>query len=174
MLREIYLSGMRLTLALFSIVGGALIVFARPFLEAWVPQYAASANIVVLLTVAALLEALISPVSQALQGMSRHRPLVIFAEAAIVLPFGARVLDVRAADVARSVLLPGVLPLIPMVAVLALIHAAIAPSTIPAIVLSGLAGAVVYSAGYLVFPATASERALVRRLLALGRGALSR
>jgi O-antigen/teichoic acid export membrane protein len=207
MLREIYLSGMRLTLALFSIVGGALIIFARPFLEAWVPQYAASANIVVLLTVAALLEALISPVSQALQGMSRHRPLVVFAlgsavlnlglsialigplgvrgvaigtlaatfvEAAIVLPFGARVLGVRAADVARSVLLPGVLPLIPMVAVLALIHAAIAPSTIPAIVLSGLAGAVVYSAGYLVFPATASERALVRRLLALGRGALSR
>ena len=120
----------------------------------------------------ALSIALIGPLG--VRGVAIGTLAATFVEAAIVLPFGARVLDVRAADVARSVLLPGVLPLIPMVAVLALIHAAIAPSTIPAIVLSGLAGAVVYSAGYLVFPATASERALVRRLLALGRGALSR
>ncbi len=207
MLREIYLSGMRLTVALFSIVGGALIIFARPFLLAWVPQAASSADIVVLLTVAALLEALISPVSQALQGMNRHQPLVVFAlgsavlnlalsialigplgvrgvaigtlvatsiEAAIVLPFGARVLRVRALEVGRRVLVPGVLPLIPMVGVLALIHATVAPATIPAIALSGLAGAFVYSAGYLALPATASERALAGRLLALGRSALSR
>jgi O-antigen/teichoic acid export membrane protein len=207
MLREIYLAGMRLTLALFSIVGGALIIFARPFLHAWVPQYAASADIVVLLTFAALLEALISPVSQALQGMSRHRPLVVFAlgsavlnlalsialigplgvrgvalgtliatfvEAVIVLPFGARVLGVRAADVVRSVLLPGLLPLIPMIVVLVAIHDTVAPSTIPTIALGGLAGALVYSAGYLLVPATSSERALAGRLLAAGRSVLSR
>jgi O-antigen/teichoic acid export membrane protein len=208
MLKEIYLSGMRLTVALFSVVGGALIIFAHPFLLAWVGATAAhSANIVVLLTVAALLEALISPVSQALQGMNRHQPLVVFAlasaglnlalsialigplgvrgvaigtlvatfiEAAIVLPYGARVLDVRAGDVALRVLVPGIAPLIPMAAVLVAIHATLAPATIPAIALAGLAGAVVYSVGYLAAPATASERALARRLLSLGRGAFGR
>jgi O-antigen/teichoic acid export membrane protein len=207
MLREIYLSGLRLTVALFSIVGGALIIFARPFLLAWVPRAASSADIVVLLTLAAALEALITPVSQALQGSDRHRPLVVFAlgsavlnlalsitligplgvrgvaigtlaatfiEAAVVLPFGAHVLNVRAADIGRRVIVPGAVPLIPMVAVLVLINATLAPATIASIALSGLAGAVVYSAGYLALPATVSERALARRLFALARGALSR
>jgi O-antigen/teichoic acid export membrane protein len=207
MLREIYLSGMRLTLALFAIVGGALIIFAHPFLVAWLPAAASSTDIVVLLTFAALLEAMISPVSQALQGMSRHQPLVVFAlgsaalnlalsialigplgvrgvaigtlvatavEAAIVLPFGARVLDVRAADIVRRVLIPGLVPLIPTVAVLVVIHSTLAPASIPAIAVAGLAGALVYSVGYLALPATAGERALARRLLALGRGVLSR
>jgi O-antigen/teichoic acid export membrane protein len=207
MLREIYLAGMRLTIAMFSVVGGALIIFAHPFLLAWVPKAAGSADIVVLLTIAALLEALIAPVSQALQGMNRHQPLVIFAlasavlnlalsialigplgvrgvalgtliatflEAAVVLPFGARVLAVHAGDVLRRVLIPGLLPLVPMLAVLLLLHATAAPSTIPAIALSGLAAAVVYSAGYLALPATSGERALAGRLLLLGRAALSR
>ena len=79
LLRQIYLTGLRLTLALFAIVGGALIIFAKPFLLAWAPSVAGSADIVVLLTFAAVLEALISPVSQALQGMNRHRPLVVFS-----------------------------------------------------------------------------------------------
>ena len=207
LLRELYLSGIRVTLALFSVVGGALIIFAKPFLLAWVPQAASSSDIVVLLTVAALLEALISPVSQALQGMSRHRPLVVFAlgsavlnlglsisligplgvrgvaigtlvataiEAAIVLPFGARVLGVRGGDVGRRILVPGVVPLIPMVAVLAVIHAAIAPASIPAIALSGFIGALVYSACYLALPATASERALARRIISFGIRAVAR
>ena len=207
MLREIYLSGMRLTLALFAIVGGALIIFAHPFLVAWLPAAASSTDIVVLLTFAALLEAMISPVSQALQGMSRHQPLVVFAlgsaalnlalsialigplgvrgvaigtlvatavEAAIVLPFGARVLDVRAADIVRRVLIPGRVPLIPSVVGGVVIHSPLAPASIPAIAVAGLAGALVYSVGYLALPATAGERALARRLLALGRGVLSR
>jgi O-antigen/teichoic acid export membrane protein len=206
LLREIYLSGIRVTLALFSIVGGALIIFARPFLVAWVPQAASSADIVVLLTVAGLLEALMSPVSQALQGMNRHRPLVVFAlgsaalnlglsialvgslgvrgvaigtlvatsvEAAITLPFGARVLGVRLSDVARRILLPGIVPLIPAVAVLVVLHAALAPTTIPTIALSSLAGAIVYSATYLSLPETASERALARRAIRLAKRALS-
>jgi hypothetical protein len=91
-----------------------------------------------------------------------------------VLPFGARVLGVRAADVVRSVLLPGLLPLIPMIVVLVAIHDTVAPSTIPTIALGGLAGALVYSAGYLLVPATSSERALAGRLLAAGRSVLSR
>jgi O-antigen/teichoic acid export membrane protein len=172
MLREIYLSGIRLTIALFALVGAALIVFAKPFLLAWTPGAASSADIVVLLTLAALLEAVMSPVSQALQGMARHRPLVIFAlgsaalnlalsialvgplgvrgvaigtlvatcvEAAVTLPFGARVLGVGTRSVVRGVLVPGLLPLIPAVVALVAIHSLLAPSTIVTIALSGLA-----------------------------------
>ena len=74
---------------------------------------------------------------------------------------------------AIGVLLPGLAPLIPMAAVLAVIRVTLAPATIPTIAVAGLAGAVVYSAGYLAVPATASERALARRLLTLGRGAIA-
>ena len=197
-LREIYLSGLRITLALFAVVGGALIVFAKPLLVAWAPSVASSADIIVLLTVAALVEALISPVSQALQAMNRHRPLVVFSvgsavlnlalsialvgpmgvrgvalgtiiatsiEAAIVVYFGARVLSVRAGDIARQVLLPGGLPLLPMGAVLFLIRSTLAPSTVPGIALAGIAGAIVYTTGYLLLPGTRSERAVAERIM---------
>jgi O-antigen/teichoic acid export membrane protein len=207
MLREIYLTGMRLTLALFAMVGGALIVFAHPFLEAWAPQAASSSEIVGLLTVAALLEALMAPISQALQGMARHRPLVVFSlgsaalnlglsialvgplgvrgvalgtivatalEASIVLPFAARILAVRPSDIGRSVAVPAILPLVPTVGVLILIHLTVAPRSIPTIALGGLAGAAVYMAGYLTLPGTESERALVRRLLHVAVSAVRR
>jgi hypothetical protein len=94
-------------------------------------------------------------------------------EAAITLPFGARVLGVRLSDVARRILLPGIVPLIPAVAVLVVLHAALAPTTIPTIALSSLAGAIVYSATYLSLPETASERALARRAIRLAKRALS-
>jgi hypothetical protein len=61
-----------------------------------------------------------------------------------------------------------------MVAVLAVIHAAIAPASIPAIALSGFVGAIVYSACYLALTATASERALARRIIAFGIRAFAR
>jgi O-antigen/teichoic acid export membrane protein len=199
LLRQIYLTGLRLTIALFAIVGGALIIFARPFLLAWTPKVAGSADIVVLLTFAAALEALISPVSQALQGMSRHRPLVVFSlgsaalnlglsialvgplgvrgvaigtlaatfvEAVVTLAFGARVLSVPLPSVVRQVVTPGLVPLIPTVALLLAIHSALAPATVVTIALSGLAGAVVYTAIYLALPGTSSERLVARRVLA--------
>jgi O-antigen/teichoic acid export membrane protein len=199
LLRQIYLPGLRLTIALFAIVGGALIIFARPFLLAWTPKVAGSADIVVLLTFAAALEALISPVSQALQGMSRHRPLVVFSlgsaalnlglsialvgplgvrgvaigtlaatfvEAVVTLAFGARVLSVPLPSVVRQVVTPGLVPLIPTVALLLAIHSALAPATVVTIALSGLAGAVVYTAIYLALPGTSSERLVARRVLA--------
>ena len=89
LLREVYLAGIRLTVALFCAIGGALVVFAAPFLSAWVgPSYASSSDIAVLLLVAALLEAVMSPASQALQGMNRHRPLVVFALTSAALNLG--------------------------------------------------------------------------------------
>jgi O-antigen/teichoic acid export membrane protein len=206
-LRDLYLAGTRLALALFAVVGGALIVYARPFLQAWAPQAISSADIVVLLTAAATLEAVMAPVSQALQGMNRHRPLVVFSlgsaalnlglsialvgplgvkgvalgtviatsiEASIVLPFGARLLAVRLADLRRRVIVPAVLPIVPMAAVLLLIRSQLAPASIPAIGLASAAGVLVYGACYLALPGTEGERALVRRALVLGRRALTR
>jgi O-antigen/teichoic acid export membrane protein len=208
MLREIYLSGIRLTVAMYAAIGGGLIVFAGPFLSAWVgPSIASSSNIVVLLTLATFLEAVMSPASSALQGMARHGPLVYFAlgsaalnlalsialigpvgvsgvaiatlvatslEAAIVLPFAARILGVRLGQVVTQIVLPGAIPLIPMVAVLVLIRDTVAPSTIVTIALSALAGALVYIACYLAQPATGSERALARRIVAFAGRPLGR
>jgi hypothetical protein len=76
--------------------------------------------------------------------------------------------------IGRRILLPGLLPLAPMLAVLLVVHATVAPATIPAIALAGLAGAVVYTAGYLLLPATVSERAIARQLIVLSRRALNR
>jgi peptidoglycan biosynthesis protein MviN/MurJ (putative lipid II flippase) len=120
----------------------------------------------------ALSIALIGPLG--VRGVAFGTLIATTLEASIVLPFGARVLAVRASAVGTRILLPGLVPLVPMVAVLVLIHATVAPATIPAIVLAGLAGAVVYTAGYLALPGTASERALALRLVALGRRAFGR
>ena len=80
LLGSVFVSGMRLSTALFIAVGGGLIAFAQPFLAVWVNRsFARSADIVVLLTVAGLFQALLAPATQMLQGMSRHRPLVVFA-----------------------------------------------------------------------------------------------
>jgi len=205
LLRGLYTASMRLTIGLFTVVAGGLIVFAGPFLAAWVgPRYAHSSDIVVILTFAGLAEALLWPAAQLLQGMNRHRPLVAFAlgsaalnlalsiiligplgvkgvafgtliatslEALIVVPFAARVTQVQGRTVLADVLVPAILPVVPMVAVLALIRGTLAPSTIATIAIAGLAGAVVYAAGYLAFPVAVRERAMVARILGGARGA---
>jgi O-antigen/teichoic acid export membrane protein len=206
--REVFVSATRLTLALFSAIGGALIIFAGPFLAAWVgPSFARSSNIVVLLTVAALLEALLWPAQSVLIGVNRHRPLVAFAlgsailnvtlsllligplgvrgvalgtliatsiEASVSLPFAAHVLGVRVAQTLREIVLPGALPLIPMMAVLLVIRQFLTPTTIPTIALSGAAGALVYVAGYLAIPWPTSERVVALRLLGVCRAYVRR
>jgi O-antigen/teichoic acid export membrane protein len=208
LVREVFLSGLRLTVALFAVIGGALIVFAAPFLSTWVgPQFASNANIVVLLTLAAFAEALMWPANATLLGVNRHRPLVVFAvgsaalnlglsialvgplgvrgvalgtviassiQAAIVLAFSARALGVRRGEVCRQVLVPGLVPLIPMAAVLIAIHSLLRPHTIPAIGAAGVAGAVTYGIAYLGLPGAANERATVVRLALLGRRVLTR
>ena len=85
-LREVMLSGLRITTAGFVVIAGALIAFAAPFLRAWVGgSFASSADIVVLLTVAGLVQVMIAPVSASMQAMTRHRPLVTFALASAAL-----------------------------------------------------------------------------------------
>jgi len=205
LLSALYTASMRFTIGMFAAVAGGLIVFAGPFLSAWVgPRFAHSSNIVVILTFAGLAEALLWPAAQLLQGMNRHRPLVVFAlgsaglnlglsiiligplgvkgvaygtliatgiEALIVVPFAGRVTGVAGRTVFRDVLVPSVLPAIPMVAVLVLIRATLAPSTIVTIAIAALAGTLVYAAGYLAFPVAVRERALARAVLGAVGGA---
>jgi O-antigen/teichoic acid export membrane protein len=80
LLQGVYVSGMRLTIGIFTAVAGGLMVFAAPFLSAWIgPAFAGDADIVVILTLAGLCQALLLHASQVLQGMDRHRALVVFA-----------------------------------------------------------------------------------------------
>lgn len=89
LLQGVYVSGMRLTIGLFTAVAGGLMVFAAPFLAAWIgPDFADDADIVVLLTFSGLCQALLLHASQVLQGMDRHRPLVVFALGSAVLNLG--------------------------------------------------------------------------------------
>lgn len=85
-LRALYVASTRLVLAMFIPVGGALVVLAGPFLAAWVgEEYAGSADIVLILISASILEVCLFPASSVLQGMGRHRPLAIFAAGSAVL-----------------------------------------------------------------------------------------
>jgi O-antigen/teichoic acid export membrane protein len=89
LLREVFVSGMRCTLGLFAAVAGGLVVFAARFLTVWVGRsFAASADIVLLLTFAGLFEVLLWPATGVLQAMDRHRPLVVFALASAALNLG--------------------------------------------------------------------------------------
>jgi O-antigen/teichoic acid export membrane protein len=73
-LRRVYTSGTRVSLALSLLIGGTLIVLARPILTIWVgPDYADSSVLVTILTLASFLAAAQWPAGAVLQGMARHR-----------------------------------------------------------------------------------------------------
>lgn len=79
-LRTMYITGTRLSLAIFLPVGCALIVLARPILTVWVgSDYADYTHLVIILTVASLLDTSQWPAGSILQGMGRHRPLAFIA-----------------------------------------------------------------------------------------------
>jgi O-antigen/teichoic acid export membrane protein len=79
-LRQVYLSGTRVTIAVALLIGGMLMVLARPILTVWVgPDYASSGVLVTLLTLASLLAAAQWPAGAVLQGMARHRLLAFTA-----------------------------------------------------------------------------------------------
>lgn len=79
-LRSVYLTGTRLTLALFLPVGCILIVLARPILTVWLgTAYAGYAHLVTILTLASLIDSSQWPASSVLQGMARHRPLALIS-----------------------------------------------------------------------------------------------
>jgi O-antigen/teichoic acid export membrane protein len=98
-LRRVFVTGTRVTLALALLIGGTLIVLARPILTVWVgPAYADAGILVTILTTASFLAAAQWPAGAVLQGMARHRLLAATAlgsglanlalSIALVGPFG--------------------------------------------------------------------------------------
>lgn len=79
-LQSLYLAATRVVLAVFVPFAAVVIVLARPILVAWVgPAYGDAAILVVILTLASLLDICQWPGEQVLQGMGRHHPLAVMA-----------------------------------------------------------------------------------------------
>lgn len=77
-LRTLYLASSRLTLAIFLPLAVGVIIFAQPFLKAWVgAPYDQYAYLAVVLTLASLIDTSQWPAGAILQGIGRHRLLAI-------------------------------------------------------------------------------------------------
>jgi O-antigen/teichoic acid export membrane protein len=79
-LRTLYIVSTRLTLASFLAIGAALVTLASALLTLWVgPEYARYAYLVLILTVAGLIDTSLWPAGFVLQGMARHQRLAVIA-----------------------------------------------------------------------------------------------
>jgi O-antigen/teichoic acid export membrane protein len=109
-LRSLYITGTRLTLALFLPIGCTLIVLAGPILTVWLgAAYADYAHLVTILTLASLIDTSQWPASSVLQGMARHRPLAVIAMVTGLANFALSIILVRKlglTGVALGTLLP--------------------------------------------------------------------
>jgi O-antigen/teichoic acid export membrane protein len=86
-------------------------------------------------------------------------------EVLVVVPFAMQRYGIRLAHMVREALAPALLPAAPAVCALLLARATVAPSTVPAVVLVGALGGLVYAAGYLSFSASSAERHVLRLLV---------
>ncbi len=109
-LRALYLTSTRLTLAIFVPFASGIIILAPPFLAVWVGAvYADYAYLVVILTIASLINTSQWPAGSILQGMARHRPLSILSLGSALANLGLSLLLVRyigLAGVALGTLIP--------------------------------------------------------------------
>ncbi len=95
-LRELYVTGTRLTLALFLPIGCVFSILARPLLTLWVgATYAEGAHLVSILALATLLDTSQWPAANILQGMARHRPLAIALACGAIANVGLSIILVR-------------------------------------------------------------------------------
>ena len=79
-LRAVFLTGTRLTLAAYLACACALAVLGGPFLAAWVgEEYRSAAAILVVLAIASGIDMSRWTPDSVLQGVSKHRPLALFA-----------------------------------------------------------------------------------------------
>ena len=109
-LRTLYLTSSRLTLAIFLPLAAGVIVLAQPFLKAWVgAPYDQYAYLVVILTLASLLDTSQWPAGAILQGIGRHRMLAVITLGAAFANLGLSLILVRPfglAGVALGTLIP--------------------------------------------------------------------
>ena len=79
-LRALYIVSTRLTLASFLPIGASLVILAPALLKLWVgPEYAAYTHLVLILTVAGLVDTSLWPAGFVLQGMARHQRLAVIS-----------------------------------------------------------------------------------------------
>jgi O-antigen/teichoic acid export membrane protein len=101
LLRAVFVGATRVTLAIFLAVGAGMVIFAEPLLVAWVGErYAQDADVVVVLAGALFCEVAMWPAIYMLQGMDRHRPLVVFAVLSALLNLGLSIWLVQSLGVA--------------------------------------------------------------------------
>jgi len=100
-LRSLYTASTRLTLVIFLPIALVLVILARPILTVWVgPAYAPYSDLVLILTLASLIDTSQWPAGAILQGIARHRALAILSvisglgnlalSIALVYPLGLR------------------------------------------------------------------------------------
>ncbi len=95
-LRQLALTGTRLTIVGFLPIGCGLAVLAGEFLSAWVgPVYANDGYLVTILVGAWLIAMSVWPASSILQAMAKHRPLAKYALAAAAVNLGLSIALVR-------------------------------------------------------------------------------
>jgi O-antigen/teichoic acid export membrane protein len=95
-LRELYVTGTRLTVALFLPIGCVLSVLARPLLTLWVGAgYADYARLVPILVLATLLDTSQWAAATILQGIGRQRPLAIASACGAIANVGGSIILVR-------------------------------------------------------------------------------
>jgi O-antigen/teichoic acid export membrane protein len=95
-LRAMYTAGTRLTLVIFVPMACTLIILARPILAAWVgADYADYAPLVVILTLAGLIDTAQWPAVSILQGMARYRPVGLMAIGSALANLGLSLVLVR-------------------------------------------------------------------------------
>lgn len=109
-LRTLYLASSRITLAIFLPMALGVMILAQPFLRAWVgAPYDQYAYLVVILTLASLIDTSQWPAGAILQGIGRHRLLAIIVLGAAFANLGLSLGLVRVlglAGVALGTLIP--------------------------------------------------------------------
>jgi O-antigen/teichoic acid export membrane protein len=109
-LRTVYLTSSRITLAIFLPLAVGVVILAQPFLTAWVgAPYGQYAYLVVILTLASLMDTSQWPAGAILQGMGRHRLLALITLGSALANLGLSLVLVRPlglAGVALGTLIP--------------------------------------------------------------------
>jgi O-antigen/teichoic acid export membrane protein len=99
-LRQLYVTSTRLTLAILCPLALVLCALAAPLLSAWVgPAYAPYAHLVVILTLALLIDTSQWPAGSVLQGMARHQPLAVISVITAVANLGLSLVLVQTVGV---------------------------------------------------------------------------
>jgi len=112
-LRALFVISTRLTLALFLPIGGTIMLLARPVLGLWVGEaYTPYAYLVVILTLASLIDTSQWPAGSILSGVARQRPLAAMSVGAAAANLALSLVLVQrlgVAGVALGTLIPTVL-----------------------------------------------------------------